>query len=49
MKPSDYIKIDVPGDGSCLFHSIAWILELNEDARYSKTYYTIRHLVVLKY
>ena len=30
MDPSNYIKINVPGDGGCFFHSVAWLYKLNQ-------------------
>tara|TARA_B100000700_G_scaffold316544_1_gene406288 strand:+ start:23 stop:1051 length:1029 start_codon:yes stop_codon:yes gene_type:complete len=30
MNPANYIKINVPGDGGCFFHSVAWLYKLNQ-------------------
>ena len=35
MDPKDYIKIYVPGDGGCFFHSISWLYKLNQLKRSS--------------
>ena len=35
MDPSKFIKISVPGDGGCFFHSISWLYKLNQLKRSS--------------
>ncbi len=35
MDPKDYIKIKVPGDGGCFFHSVSWLYKLNQLKRSS--------------